>query len=155
MVLVLAASGCGGEDSGDSPADDPAIVAEAGRKIEAAATRVANSTRDRNLPGPYYVRSVCLTPEEAADQEAPRDSVQCHVEAFTEKGNAAVSGEDWRVAVKDGQVGEPRIVEKYAIRDFLRKDDRLDCSGGKVPKERCTGRYLDPSRGGVPVTPAQ
>ena len=52
--------------------------------------------------------------------------------------------EDWRVPVQDGKLGEPEIVGDYRIRNFLRKDHRLNCSGGETPQERCTGVYLAP-----------
>ena len=162
LVLALAVSACG-DDGGSSgaPADDPETVAAATKKIEAAAGRIANSTRDRNLPGPYSFKTVCLTPDQAADFGAPRESVQCHIEAFTEptetRSSAYVWSEDWRVPVQDGQIGEPEIVGEYAIRNFLRKDDKLNCSGGKTPQERCTGIYRAPAdqpaiQGGSPPT---
>jgi hypothetical protein len=157
LALALAASGCG-DDSGsssDAPADDPETVAAVTKKIGVAAGRIANSTPDRNLPGPYTFKTVCLTPDEARSFGTPRESVQCHIEAFTTSagGGAAryVWSEDWRVPVQDGQLGAPEIVGDYRIRNFLRKDHRLDCSGGKTPQERCTGVYrTPPGETGIP-----
>ena len=64
---------------------------------------------------------------------------------------AYVWSEDWRVPVQDGQLGEPEIVGEYRIKNFLRKDDRLNCSGGKTPSERCTGVSVPPpDQSGIP-----
>jgi hypothetical protein len=150
LACALAYTGCGGDDGGSTaPADDQDAVEAASAAIEKSAARIANATRDRNLPGPYVFKVVCLSPEEAADFRTPEDSIQCHVEAFT-RGNAYVWSEDWRVAMQDGKpAGQPEIVGEYRIRDYLRKDHRLNCSGGETPQERCTGVYADPS-GAVP-----
>ena len=145
LAFALAASGCGGDDEGSTaPADDQQTVEAVVKKIEVAAGRIANNTPDRNLPGPYTFKAVCLSPDEALKFGTTRDAVQCHIEAFTRK-NAYVWSEDWRVPVQDGQPGEPEIVGEYRIRNFLRKDNRLNCSGGETPQERCTGEYLQPS----------
>jgi hypothetical protein len=150
LVLALAASGCGDDSasSSDAPADDPETVAAVTKKIRVAAGRIANSTPDRNLPGPYEFKVVCLSPEQARSFGTPRESVQCHIEAFTTSTTGATSryvwSEDWRVPVQDGQPGEPEIVGEYRIRNFLRKDHRLNCSRGKTPQERCTGVYRTP-----------
>jgi hypothetical protein len=152
LAVALAVSACGDDGgSSDAPADDPETVAAVTKKIEAAAGRIANATRDRNLPGPYALKSVCLSPDQAARFQTPRESVQCHVEASTTgaKGRkpAYVWSEDWRVLVQDGELGEPEIVGEYGIRNFLRKDHRLNCSGGRTPQERCTGVYTAPAPG--------
>jgi hypothetical protein len=150
LALVLSLASCG-EDSGgsDAPADDPEIVAAVTDKIGVAALKIANATRDRNLPGPYQLKTVCLPPEQAANFGTPRTSVQCHIEAFTiaRKGRkqAYVWSEDWRVPVQDGKLGEPEIVGDYRIRNYLRRDHRLGCSVGKAAQERCTGEYNQPS----------
>jgi hypothetical protein len=158
LAFALAVSGCGDDssNSSDAPADDPETVAAVTKKITAAAGRIANNTPDRNLPGPYAFKTVCLTPEEARRFGTPRESVQCHIEAFTTAGKGRTAGayvwsEDWRVPVQDGKLGEPEIVGEYRIRNFLRKDHRLNCSGGKTPQERCTGVYRAPSeQTGIP-----
>ena len=150
LAIALFTAGCGGgDDEGSSaPAEDQEVVAAVSEKIEDAALRIANATEDRNLPGPYQAKIVCLDPEAASRFGTPRDSVQCHVEAFTtarkNRPQAYVWSEDWRVAVKDGQLGEPEIVGEYRIRNYLRKDNRLNCSGGDTPQERCTGVFLQP-----------
>lgn len=151
-ALALAVCGCGdGGGSSDVPADDPEIVAAVTKKIGVTAGRIANGTRDRNLPGPYEFKTVCLSPDQAAESGTPSTSVQCHIEAFTTPGqgrkSAYVWSEDWRVPVQDGELGEPEIVGEYRIRNFLRKDNRLNCSGGRTPQERCTGVYLSPDQG--------
>ena len=155
--LALGAAGCGGDGGGDKPpAEDHEIVTAVSKKIEEAAAREAHSVKDRNLPGRKEFKVVCLTPADAAKKGTPRDAVQCHVEAFTaptkkRPESAYVWSEDWRVAVQDGQLGEPEIVGEYRIKNFLRKDDRLNCSGGKTPSERCTGVFLPPAdQSGIP-----
>lgn len=163
FAFALTASGCGGGDNGGAsgaPAEDQEIVAAVSEKISAAAGRIANSTTDRNLPGPYTFKVVCLSPEDARQHGTPRDSVQCHVEAFSPR-NAYVWSEDWRVPVQDGKLGTPEIVGEYRIKNFLRRDNRLNCSGGETPQERCTGVYKSPSEqsgipgGGTPVPQGQ
>jgi len=151
MGLALGAAGCGDGGGGDkAPAEDFDIVTAVSKKIEEAAAREANPVKDRNLPGPKQFKVVCLTPDDAAKKGTPRDAVQCHVEAFTTPTkklpkSAYVWSEDWRVAVQDGQLGEPEIVGEYRIKNFLRKDNRLNCSGGKTPSERCTGVFIPPA----------
>ena len=150
-VLAVVVVGCGSDDGGSSaPADDPDIVAAVTDKIETAAGKIANSTRDKHLPGPYHFKAVCLAPDQAAKFGTPREAVQCHIEAFTvaRKGRpqAYVWSEDWRVPVQDGKLGEPQIVGDYRIRNYLQKDNRLNCSGGRTPAERCTGVFLAPSQ---------
>lgn len=152
LALALAAIGCGGGDGdggSEAPAQDQEVVAAVSEKIEEAALRIADSTKDRHLPGPYEAKVVCLDPVEAAKFGTPRDAVQCHVETFTTptaaRKQAYVWSEDWRVAVQDGKLGEPEIVGDYRIRNFLRKDNRLNCSGGETPQERCTGEFRQPA----------
>ncbi len=163
LALVLLAAGCGGDGGGggsDAAADDPAIVAAVTDKIGEAAGPIANSTRDRHLPGPYEFKTVCLSPEEAAKFGTPREAVQCHIEAFTvataRRRQAYVWSEDWRVPVQDGQLGEPEIVGEYRIRNYLRKDNKLNCSGGKTPSEHCTGEFGQvPAQSGPPTSDQQ
>ena len=142
LALALAAAGCGGDGDGggsDAPADDPEIVAAVTEKIGVAAGRIANATRDRNLPGPYEFKTVCLPPEEAAKFGTPRESVQCHIEAFTVAHRQAQAG----LRVERGLAGpgagrraraSRRSSGEYRIRNYLRKDHRLNCSGGETPR---------------------
>jgi hypothetical protein len=163
LAITLLATGCGGDGDGggNAPADDPEIVSAVSDKIEESALRIANATKDRNLPGPYEAKVVCLDPEQASRSGTPRDAVQCHVETFTtptaKRKQAYVWSEDWRVPVQDGKLGEPEIVGEYRIRNYLRRDNRLNCSGGETPSERCTGEYLSPQgqSGAVPPTDGQ
>ena len=160
-VVLLALSSCGDDGgSGGQPADDPEIVTQVSKKIEAAAAKIANSTKDKHLPAPYEFKVVCLDAQQAAKSGTPNTSVQCHVEAFTKATKkrpeqAYVWSEDWRVPVDNGTLGEPEIVGDYRIRNFLRKDNRLNCSGGKTAQERCTGVYVPPAgqQGAVPGQP--
>ena len=166
LAFSLALSACG-DDSGsnEAPAENPEIVEAVTKKIGVAAAEVIKDTPDRNLPGPYFYKTVCLTPEEAAVFSTPRESVQCHIEMFTEatggRKSAYVWSEDWRVPIVDGKpAGEPEIVGEYRIKNYLRRDNRLNCSGGKTPQERCTGLFKAPPeqsgiQGGSPPAGAQ
>jgi hypothetical protein len=148
VVLALAlaaAAGCGDGDGGkpDNPADDPELVEQATAKIEPAAAASANPVKDRYIPGPKRFKIVCLSPEEARAKNVGADFIQCHVEAFStptkkKPQSVYVESEDWRVPVDpDGTVGAPVIVDGYRIADYLRKDNRLGCSVGRTPAERC------------------
>ena len=156
VAITLTAVGCGGDDGGsDLPAEDQEVVAAVSEKIEKAALEIADATPNRHLPGPYQAKIVCLDPAQAAQSGTSNDAVQCHVETFTtptrKRKQAYVWSEDWRVPVQDGNLGEPEIVGEYRIRNFLRKDNRLNCSGGETPQERCTGEFRPPSdQSGVP-----
>jgi hypothetical protein len=161
VIVLLGLSSCGSDGGGgsDQPADNPEIVTQVSKKIEAAAAKIANSTKDKHLPPPYEFKVVCLDAQTAAKSGTPNTSVQCHIEAFTRAtakrpNQAYVWSEDWRVPVDNGTLGEPEIVGDYRIRNFLRKDNRLNCSGGKTPQERCTGIYVPPAdQGAVPGQP--
>jgi hypothetical protein len=165
LALSLALSACGDDGGSDkAPAEDPEIVEAVTKKIGVAAAEVIKDTPDRNLPGPYFYKTVCLTPEQAAAFSTPRDTVQCHIEMFTEarKGrkSAYVWSEDWRVPIVDGEPGQPEIVGEYRIKNYLRKNNRLNCSGGDTPQERCTGLFRAPPeesgiQGGSPAPGAQ
>jgi hypothetical protein len=163
LAVALLISGCG-DEGGEAkpPAEDPEIVTAVSEKIERAAAREANSVKDRNLPGKKQFKIVCLPPDEAFRRGIPRDSVLCHVEAFTTPTKKVprvvyVWSEDWQVPVQDGRLGEPAIVGDYRIKNYLRKDDRLNCSGGETPNERCTGVFGTPTQatppGGGPAIP--
>ena len=145
-------AGCGGDGDGGSgaPADDPEIVAAVTEKIERAArprsrTRPATATcRART-----QFKTVCLPPEEAAKFGTPREAVQCHVEAFTlatagRQAGLCRGARTGGCRCRTASSGEPEIVGEYRIRNFLRKDHRLDCSGGETPPERCTGEFRPP-----------
>ena len=152
LAIALTATACGGGDGdggSDLPSEDQEVVAAVSEKIEQAALRIANSTKDRNLPGPYEAKIVCLDADQAAQMGTPRSAVQCHVETFTtptaKRKQAYVWSEDWRVPVQDGKLGEAEIVGEYRIRNYLRRDNRLGCSVGETPQERCTGEFRPPS----------
>jgi hypothetical protein len=152
LILVLAlavpAAGCGGggDDKSDHPADDPELVEQASQKIERAAAASAARVKDRYIPGPKRFKVVCLSPEQAAAKKITAEFIQCHVESFSTPSkqkpeSVYVESEDWRVSVVNGEVSEPVIVDGYRIRDFLRRDNRLGCSAGKAPQERCKSPF--------------
>jgi hypothetical protein len=148
LALALPAAGCGGggDDKPSHPADDQQLVEQASQKIERAAAASAGRVKDRYIPGPKRFKVVCLTPEMAAAKKVTAEFIQCHVESFSTPSKARpesvyVESEDWRVAVDNEAVGEPVIVDGYRIRDFLRRDNRLGCSVGKAPQERCKSPF--------------
>jgi len=149
LATALAAAGCGnnGGDKSDHPADDPELVDQASQKIDRAAAASANRVKDRYIPGPKRFKVVCLSPEMAAAKKIGPEFIQCHVEAFSTPSKAKpqsvyVESEDWRVGVEpNGTVGDPVIVDGYRIGDFLRRDNRLGCSAGKAPQERCKSPF--------------
>jgi hypothetical protein len=149
-LLTALFAGCGGDGDGnksDHPADDEELVSQAMEKIERAAAAAGDPIRDRHLPGPKRYEVVCLTPEMAREKRVGPEFIQCHVEAFSTRSkkrpeSVYIESEDWRVAVEpDGTVGEPAIVDGYRIGDFLRKDNRLGCSVGQNPQERCKSPF--------------
>jgi hypothetical protein len=149
LAIALGAAGCGDDEpaQSDHPADDQALVEQAIEKIDRAAAASANPVRDRYIPGPKRFKVVCLDPEQARAKNVGDDFIQCHVEAFStptknKPESVYVESEDWRVPVEaDGTVGEPVIVDGYRIRDFLRKDNRLGCSVGRTPTDRCKSPF--------------
>jgi hypothetical protein len=150
VLVALLAAGCGGDGgngNADQPANDPELVDQATQKIDRAAAASANPVKDRYIPGRKRFKVVCLSPEEARAKNVGNDFIQCHVEAFstpTKKRpeSVYVESEDWRVPVDpDGNVGDPVIVDGYRIADFLRKDNRLGCSVGRTPTDRCKNPF--------------
>jgi hypothetical protein len=151
LALALPAAGCGDGDGdggkSDNPAADQELVDQAMAKIEPAAAASANPVKDRYIPGRRRFKIVCLSPEEARAKNVGADFIQCHVEAFSipskkKPESVYVESEDWRVPVDaDGNVGEPVIVDGYRIADFLRKDNRLGCSVGRTPTDRCKNPF--------------
>ena len=148
VLMTALAAGCGSDDnsSSDLPAENPELVDQATQKIERAAAASANPVKDRYIPGKKRFKIVCLSPDEARAKNVGNEFIQCHVEAFStptkqKPESVYVESEDWRVPVADGQVGEPVIVDGYRIADFLRKDNRLGCSVGQTPTDRCKNPF--------------
>jgi hypothetical protein len=148
VLAVLTAAGCGGDDEGSKqPAEDPELVEQASAKIERAAASVTDPFKSRYIPGKKEYKVVCLDPEQARAKRISPEFIQCHVEAFStptqqRPQSVYIESEDWRVSVEpDGTVSDPVIVDGYRIRDFLRKDNRLGCSVGRTPQDRCKSPF--------------
>jgi hypothetical protein len=149
LLLVAAALasafalGCGGDDDGGDDAaiaEDLRLKDQAAAKAKAAADKVVKATPDRHLPGPKNYKAVCLRrgdPE--ATQDVPPNMVKCHIEAFYDAYRGKPGGylwsEDWLVPIQDGKLGEPVISGDYRIRNFLREDDKRNCTGRHRPSE--------------------
>ena len=119
----------------------------AAAKVRRSAARVVNATTDKNLRGPKTYKLVCLQRGEPGSEAAP-NQVRCAVEAFYKPYRGSTGGyiwaEYWVVPIRDGELGEPRISGKYQIRDFLREDNKRNCTGRHRPAE-CTPQ----SQGGL------
>jgi hypothetical protein len=142
-LAVLAVTGCGGGGGGrggsDSPAADPNVRDQAAAVVEKAANSVAQATPDKHLPGPKNYKVVCLQPGDAGAKEVADNQVRCHVEAFYSnyrgKPGGYIWSEDWVVTAQDGKVSNPVIFGEYRIRNFLREDNRKNCTGRHRPDQ--------------------
>jgi hypothetical protein len=142
LALVLA-SGCGGggdsSDSGPSAADIQ-LNDQAGVKAKQAADKVVQATPDKNLPGPKRYLSVC---QRRGDPDAvgdiPPNTIRCHIEAFYKnyrgKPGGYIWSEDWLVPLENGKLGQPVISGEYRIQNFLREDNKRNCTGRHRPRE--------------------
>jgi hypothetical protein len=152
LALVLAA-GCGGDDNSSTDSskefqEDLALKDQAAVKAKQAANKVVQATPDKNLPGPKRYLAVCQRRGDPDAGDIPPDVVQCHIEAFYKdykgKQGGYIWSEDWHVPIVDGKLGEPVIAGAYRIRDFLREDNKRNCTGRHEPRE-----CLPQSVGGV------
>lgn len=153
LALVLVA-GCGGDEDGggnnDSQAveEDIALKDQAATKAKQAAHEVVEATPDKNLPGPKRYLAVCQRRGDPDAGEIPPNVIKCHVEAFYKdhrgKPGGYIWSEDWHVPIENGQLGQPVIAGAYQIRDFLREDNKRNCTGRHRPRE-----CLPQSVGGV------
>jgi hypothetical protein len=151
LALVLATGCGGGDDSADSgpSAADLRLNDEAGAKAKVAADRVVKATPDKNLPGAKRYLTVCQRrgdPDAAGD--IPPNAIRCHVEAFYKnyrgKPGGYIWSEDWLVPLRNGKLGQPVISGEYRIQNFLREDNKRNCTGRHRPRE-----CLPQSVGGV------
>jgi hypothetical protein len=144
LALVLAA-GCGGGDdsSGDGGSDntasDIALNDQAGSKAKKAADQVVQATPDKNLPGPKRYLAVCLRRGDEGAGDVPPNTIKCHIEAFYKEYKGKQGGyiwsEDWYVPIQNGKLGTPTIAGDYRIRNFLREDNKRNCTGRHRPRE--------------------
>jgi hypothetical protein len=153
LALVLG-TGCGGGSDSSSNSTtvseaDQQLAEQAAKKAEQAADRVVQATRDKNLPGPKNYKSVCVRRgEPGAGPEVPPNAIRCHVEAFygTYRGEPGgyIWSEDWLVPIQDGKLGTAVIQGAYRIQNFLREDNKRNCTGRHRP-----ALCLPQSAGGV------
>jgi hypothetical protein len=149
LALVLA-TGCGGGGSNNSssststtPGDfstaSDKAKAEAATAAKRAADKVVKATPDKNLPGTKRYLSVCLMKGDPDAGDLPPNIVKCHIEAFYNsykgKPGGYIWSEDWNVPVQGGKVGTPVINGDYRIRNFLREDNKRNCTGRHQPRE--------------------
>ena len=143
LALVLAV-GCGGgnDSSGGSDqtsAADIRLDDQAAAKAKAAADKVVQATPDKNLPGPKRYLSVCLRHGDPEASDVPVNSIKCHIEAFYKNYRGTPGGyiwsEDWLIPIQNGKLGTPVISGDYRIRNFLREDNKKNCTGRHQPKE--------------------
>jgi hypothetical protein len=146
LATVVLGAGCGGSDNGggdggDQAAADARLNEQAGEKTKQAADKVVQATPDKNLKGhPKSYKTVCAR---AGDPEAvgdiPPNTIKCHVEAFYDpyrgKPGGYIWSEDWLVPIQNGKLGTPVISGDYRIRNFLREDDKRNCTGRHRPSE--------------------
>jgi hypothetical protein len=143
LALVLVAGcGGGGDSSGGSAQTSDAdfrLKDQAAAKAKAAANEIVKATPDKNLPGGKRYLSVCLLRGDPEATDVPPNTVKCHIEAFYKDYRGTPGGyiwsEDWLVPVTNGKLGTPVISGDYRIRNFLREDNKKNCTGRHRPKE--------------------
>ena len=155
LTLVLA-TGCGGGNSSTSSTGTGGEFSAASEKAKAvaavaakrAAAKVVNATPDKHLPGTKRYLSVCLMRGDPDAGDLPPNIVKCHIEAFYNNYKGKPGGylwsEDWNVPVQNGKAGTPVINGQYRIQNFLREDNKKNCTGRHVPRE-----CLPQSQGGI------
>jgi len=144
---VLAA-GCGGGSSSNSSSStasgDFSTASEKAKAVAAvaakrAANKVVQATPDKNLPGTKRYLSVCLMKGDPDAGDLPPNIVKCHIEAFYNnykgKPGGYIWSEDWNVPIQNGKAGTPVINGAYRIQNFLREDNRKNCTGRHQPRE--------------------
>jgi hypothetical protein len=143
-LALLLAAGCGGDDGGgsdnsDAVAKDIALNDQAAAKAKRAADEVLRATRDKNLPGPKRYLAVCQRRGDPDSGDIPPNVIKCHIEAFYKdyrgKPGGYIWSEDWHVPIENGKLGTPVIAGAYRIRDFLREDNKRNCTGRHRPRE--------------------
>lgn len=141
LALVLVA-GCGGGGGGGSTSAsnaDAQLKDQAAKKAERAADKVVRATRDRYLPGPKFYKSVCSKRGEPTAGDVPPNMIKCHIESFYAAYHGKPGGylwsEDWLVPIQGSTLGTPVISGAYRIQNFLRQDNKRDCTGRHTPSK--------------------
>src|SRR4029079_1993491 len=139
LAISLPACGGGGGDSNTkTAASDPALRDKAAVLVQQAANKIVQQTPDKNLPGPKNYKVVCLEPGvNPGAKEVAENQIRCHIESFyaTYKGKPGgyIWSEDWVVTAQNGKVSNPVIFGEYRIRNFLREDNKKNCTGRHKP----------------------
>jgi hypothetical protein len=158
VTALVFAAGCGGgssNDGGSTSGNSKASIEadrlkeDAATKAKQAADKVVKATPDKNLPGPKRYLAVCLQRGDPdATPDIPPNAIKCHIEAFYKDYKGKVGGyiwsEDWQVPIQNGKLGTPVILGEYRIQNFLREDNKKNCTGRHRPAE-----CLPQSAGGI------
>jgi hypothetical protein len=151
LLALALATGCGGDsDDGSTTtsAADQRLNDQAAAKAKVAADKVVQATPDKNLPGPKNYKAVCLRRGDEGSGDIPPNAIKCHIEAFYRpyRGNSGgyIWSEDWLIPIQNGKLGEARIFGEYRIQNFLREDNKRNCTGRHRP-----ALCLPQSQGGV------
>jgi hypothetical protein len=145
-VAASVAAGCGGSDDNGKSFDEQkaALEEQASLRAGQSAKDAAATVKDKHLPGGVKrTDAVCTAPELPEGVETGYQ-IQCHVEAFSGvlpgRGSVFIWSEDWSVPVdQNGKLGTPVISGEYRIKNYLRRDNRLNCSGHVTRPEVCQG----------------
>jgi hypothetical protein len=156
LLALFFVVGCGGssnssDNSGGSSsgAISDQLITDAGTKAKQAANTVVQATHDKYLSKPTkrYL-SVCVQRGDPSAGDIPPNVVKCHIEAFYNNYHGTPGGyiwsEDWQVPVQNGKLGTPVIFGDYRIRNYLREDNKKNCTLGHHPRD-----CLPQSVGGV------
>jgi hypothetical protein len=164
-LAVVAAVGCGSGngDSAESTATTPSTPTAAGpgpsradelqavARAKRATAEVVRATRDRNLRGSKRYTGVCIRGDDpSAGPDVPLNGLKCHVNAyyraFRGKPGGYIWGDAWIFRIDaHGRLRAPAADKgPDPLRNFLRQDDRRDCTGRHRP-----GECLPQSLGGV------
>jgi hypothetical protein len=153
-LTVVLAAGCGSNNGGSNNSSSAStgvsdtLKDAAATKAKQAADKVVKATRDKNLPGPKRYLAVCSQRGDPDSSDIPPNTIKCHIEAFYNdyrgKPGGYIWSEDWQVPVQNGKLGTAIIMGQYRIQNFLREDNKRNCTGRHQPSE-----CLPQSAGGV------
>jgi hypothetical protein len=149
---TLTALGCGGgSDSSNSTASTsssqaavgptPALERQALTRAKRATARLVQRTPDKNVPGPKRYKAVCIHSDDpSAGPDVPPNGLKCHVNAYFKayRGKPAgyIWGDAWlfRIDAK-GRLSAPAPDGADPLRNYMREDNRRNCTGRHRPAE--------------------
>jgi hypothetical protein len=146
------ATGCGSSGTNattsvvTSSIANPHVLDVAARaKVERVVAKVVKATTDKHLRGPKHYKVVCLRSGEPGAGNIDSNQVGCNVEAFYDgykgKRGGYIWNEHWVVPIVNGKLGRPRISGPHGIRNFLREDNKRNCTGRHRP-DQCLPQSL-------------